>query len=97
MNHLIWPEGRPEGSYSTESSIRARLHLAWQQLVQLWQFRDARRMRWATSMHPLIADDVEEILRRADVTPPPGGWHEGRDIESEHGFGDLHVRTLSVI
>ena len=54
-------------------------------------------MRWATSMQPLIAEDVEEILRRADGTPPPGGWHEARDIESEHGFGDLHVSTLSVI
>lgn len=97
MNHLIWPEGRPEGSYSTDSGIRARLHLACQQIVQLWNFRNARRMRWATSMHPLNAEDIEEILRRTDATPPPGGWHEPRDIESEHGFGDLHVSTLSVI
>ena len=95
MIHTIWPEGRPDKVWSGTSGLRAWLHLATMQIVQLTDLKSARRMRWATSSESLSTVDAEEVLRRAGSIPPPGGWHEPRGIDPI--AGDLHISTLSVI
>lgn len=97
MNHIIWPEGLPDEAWTTGNSFKAWMRVARMQLVQLSRFPKSRRMRWATTEKDYGAYDIEEILRRAGGSAPPGGWHEPRPIESDLERGDLHVTTLSVV
>ena len=107
VNHLIWPEGQPENPYVTTSSFKAFFVTLWMQTKQLADLKNTRRIRHATSEEPLKADEVEAILSKTGMYPPPGGWpkDEAPNPASDTIFNpegitvpkDIHVRTHSVI
>lgn len=97
MNHAIWPEGQPEQSFGTKSGLKAVLHLLMMQFVQLSKFSKARRMRHAISQGVISPFYLEESMRKAGATPPPGGWQETKENNKNLSHPDTDVRTHSII